>query len=114
MPPSVPCSVHVGGQGAIRELRHEIAIMSHMHHPRVVQFLGACTRNQPWLIMFEYMPGGALSTLLGAARRPGGGGGRNRMRRCRGTSIGGDDRPSPSLPPADSCRFSPVPLALDD
>jgi len=32
--------VNVGGAGAIRELRHEIAIMSHMHHPRVVQVSG--------------------------------------------------------------------------
>jgi serine/threonine protein kinase len=57
-------AVNVGGTGAVRELRHEIAVMSHMHHPRVVQFLGACTRAQPWLVIFEYMPGGALSTLL--------------------------------------------------
>lgn len=49
---------------ATRELRHEIAVMSHMHHPRVVQFLGACTRQHPWFIIFEYLPGGALSTLL--------------------------------------------------
>ena len=49
---------------AVQELRHEIAVMSHMHHPRVVQFLGACTRGQPWLIMFEYLPGGALSGIL--------------------------------------------------
>jgi len=49
---------------AVAELRHEIAVMSHMHHPRVVQFLGACTRGQPWLIMFEYLPGGALSNVL--------------------------------------------------
>ena len=49
---------------AVNELRHEVAVMSHMHHPRVVQFLGACTRGQPWLIMFEYLPGGALSSIL--------------------------------------------------
>jgi tRNA A-37 threonylcarbamoyl transferase component Bud32 len=49
---------------AAAELRHEIAVMSHMHHPRVVQFLGACTRQLPWFIVFEYLPGGALSTLL--------------------------------------------------
>lgn len=56
----------LGGNGstAIQELRHEIAVMSHMHHPRVVQFLGACTRSQPWLIIFDYLQGGALSTIL--------------------------------------------------
>ena len=58
-------NLHSGNaSSAVVELRHEIAVMSHMHHPRVVQFLGACTRGQPWLIMFEYLPGGALSTVL--------------------------------------------------
>jgi serine/threonine protein kinase len=57
--------VHVGtNASSIKEIRHEIAVMSLMHHPRVTQFLGACTRSQPWLIVFEYMSGGALSTLL--------------------------------------------------
>ncbi len=56
--------MNLGATGAVRELRHEVAVMSHMHHPRVVQFLGACTRSQPWLVIFEFMPGGALSTVL--------------------------------------------------
>ena len=38
--------------------------MSHMHHPRVVQFLGACTRSMPWLILFEYLPGGTLTSIV--------------------------------------------------
>lgn len=29
-----------------------------------MQFLGACTRGQPWLIVFEYLAGGALSAIL--------------------------------------------------
>jgi len=53
-----------GASSAAAELRHEIALMSHMHHPRVVQFLGACTRGQPWIIVFEFLPGGALSTIM--------------------------------------------------
>jgi hypothetical protein len=58
-------NLHSGNaSSAVSELRHEIAVMSHMHHPRVVQFLGACTRGQPWLIMFEFLPGGALSSVL--------------------------------------------------
>ena len=38
-----------------------------MHHPNTVQFLGACTRKQPFMIITEYMPGGSLADLL---RRP--------------------------------------------
>ena len=30
----------------------------------MVQFLGACTRSQPWLIVSEYMSGRALSQLI--------------------------------------------------
>jgi hypothetical protein len=48
----------------LTEVRHEIAVMSHMHHPRVVQFLGAYTKTQPWLILFEYLRGGSVSSVL--------------------------------------------------
>jgi serine/threonine protein kinase len=54
----------VTGTTAIEDLRHEIAVMSHMHHPRVVQFLGASTRAKPWLILFEYLPGGTLTSIV--------------------------------------------------
>ena len=59
-------NVAAGGAGAIAELRHEIAVMSHMHHPRVVQFLGACTRQQPWLLLSEFMKGGSVAQALAA------------------------------------------------
>jgi len=52
----------------LSEQRHEIAVMSHMHHPRVVQFLGACTRSQPWLLLSEYMKGGSVAALLERGR----------------------------------------------
>ena len=35
-----------------------------MHHPNTVQFLGACTRKQPFMIVTEFMPGGSLADLL--------------------------------------------------
>jgi hypothetical protein len=59
-------NVLAGGAGAIAELRHEIAVMSHMHHPRVVQFLGACTRQQPWLLLSEFLKGGSVAAALQA------------------------------------------------
>ena len=49
---------------AIQLMRHEIAVMAHMHHPRVTQFLGACTKGDPWLVLFEYLKGGSLATIL--------------------------------------------------
>jgi serine/threonine protein kinase len=55
---------------AVADLRHEIAVMSHMHHPRVVQFLGACTRVTPWLIVFEYLPGGTLQHAVDEGNFP--------------------------------------------
>ena len=57
---------------ASEDLRHEIAVMSHMHHPRVVQFLGACTRQMPWLILFEYLPGGTLASIVDRPEHTGG------------------------------------------
>lgn len=35
-----------------------------MHHPNTVQFLGACTRRQPFMIVTEYMAGGSLADLI--------------------------------------------------
>lgn len=35
-----------------------------MHHPHTVQFLGACTQRQPFMIVTEYMAGGSLADLL--------------------------------------------------
>ena len=36
------------------------------HHPRVVQFLGACTRQQPWLLLSEFLKGGSVASALQA------------------------------------------------
>ena len=52
------------GSSAIVEMRHEIAVLAHMHHPRVVQFLGACTKGKPWLILSEYLRGGSVAAVL--------------------------------------------------
>jgi serine/threonine protein kinase len=53
-----------GRAAALQEIRHEIALMAHMHHPRVVQFLGAYTKSEPWLILFEYLKGGSVASVL--------------------------------------------------
>lgn len=56
---------------ALTELRHEIAVMAHMHHPRVVQFLGVFTKGEPWLILFEFMKGGSVASWLDKRRERG-------------------------------------------
>ena len=48
--------------------RREISLLAHMHHPRVVQFLGACTIGEPWLIVQEYCPGGTLLSEVKKSR----------------------------------------------
>ena len=52
------------GAAALGEMRHEIAVLAHMHHPRVVQFLGACTKGRPLLVLSEYLRGGSVAQAL--------------------------------------------------
>jgi serine/threonine protein kinase len=52
------------GASALSELRHEIAVLAHMHHPRVVQFLGAYTKGRPLLVLSEYLRGGSVAQAL--------------------------------------------------
>lgn len=42
------------------DLCNEISIISHLRHPRLVLFLGACTLNEPLMLLYEYMPNGSL------------------------------------------------------
>ena len=48
------------------EFRRELAIVNHLAHPNIVQFLGACTNSMPLCIVTEFMPGGNLADLLSA------------------------------------------------
>jgi Protein tyrosine and serine/threonine kinase len=38
-----------------------------MHHPNLVQFLGACTRSKPYMLVLEYLPGGRWGCAAQAA-----------------------------------------------
>lgn len=45
------------------EFAVEMNVISRLHHPNILQFLGACTaRFSPQLIVMEYMPNGTLET----------------------------------------------------
>ena len=62
-PVAVKQMADLGGAAAV-EARHEIAVLAHMHHPRVVQFLGACTKGRPWLILSEFLRSGSVADVL--------------------------------------------------
>jgi len=42
------------------DLINEISIISRLRHPNLVLFLGACTLNEPILLIYEYMENGNL------------------------------------------------------
>ena len=51
-------------------------MLQKVHHPHCVQFLGASTHSQPYLIVTEFLPGGSLCDLFklvqrGLAEHPG-------------------------------------------
>lgn len=42
-------------QIAIGDFRTEMGTLRRIHHPNAVQFLGACTRSHPYIIVTELM-----------------------------------------------------------
>ncbi|KAL4446296.1 hypothetical protein ABPG77_003103 [Micractinium sp. CCAP 211/92] len=52
---------------ALGDFRGEIEILRRVHHPNAVQFLGACTKKEPYILVTELMSGGSLAD---AFRRP--------------------------------------------
>eukprot|EP00887_Chlorella_sp_A99_P006013 scaffold27.g6013.t1 len=52
---------------ALGDFRGEIEILRRVHHPNAVQFLGACTRKEPYILVTELMTAGSLAD---AFRRP--------------------------------------------
>lgn len=42
------------------DLINEISIISHLRHPNLVLFLGACCINEPLLLLYEYLPNSSL------------------------------------------------------
>ncbi|BFZ05522.1 hypothetical protein BsWGS_08561 [Bradybaena similaris] len=49
---------------ALKDFLEEAAIMKEMKHPNLVQLLGVCTREPPFYIVTEFMPGGNLLDYL--------------------------------------------------
>ncbi|UYV74394.1 ABL1 [Cordylochernes scorpioides] len=49
---------------ALKDFLEEASIMKEMRHPNLVQLLGVCTREPPFYIVTEFMPGGNLLDYL--------------------------------------------------
>ena len=46
----------------------EVSVMQVISHPCIVQLLGVCTRELPFLLVMEYMPKGNLLMYLRGVR----------------------------------------------
>lgn len=44
------------------DLINEISVISHLRHPRLVLFMGACTIKDPLILLYEYLPNGSLDS----------------------------------------------------
>ena len=40
--------------------RTELNVLQKVHHPHATQFLGAVTTSQPYMLVYEFLPGGSL------------------------------------------------------
>lgn len=47
---------------SIQEFRSELKSLSSIRHPNIIQFFGACTLTEPYIIVIEYMSRGNLET----------------------------------------------------
>ena len=58
----VKCLKYNNNNEEYEDLLNEISIISHLRHPNLVLFLGACTICDPILILYEYMHNGSLKS----------------------------------------------------
>jgi len=49
---------------AMLEFRTELGLMQRLHHPHVVQFLGACSTSSKPILVLEFMAGGSLDRIF--------------------------------------------------
>lgn len=53
------------------EFQQEVSLVQGLHHPHVVQFIGACTKETPYLIVTELALGGSLADVFNMRVQPG-------------------------------------------
>lgn len=56
----VKCLKHNNNDIEYQDMINEISVISHLRHPNLVLFLGACTISDPLLLLYEFMPHGSL------------------------------------------------------
>jgi serine/threonine protein kinase len=56
----VKCLKHNNNDIEYQDMINEISVISHLRHPNLVLFLGACTITDPLLLLYEFMPHGSL------------------------------------------------------
>ncbi|KAK9810142.1 hypothetical protein WJX72_005510 [[Myrmecia] bisecta] len=49
---------------ALGDFRSELEVLRKVHHPNAVQFLGACTKQEPYVLITELMTGGSLADAM--------------------------------------------------
>lgn len=49
---------------ALGDFRSELEVLRKVHHPNAVQFLGACTKQEPYVLVTELMTGGSLADAM--------------------------------------------------
>jgi serine/threonine protein kinase len=70
-PVAVKRMLHVQTEGTLQPMEQEVAILTLMRHPNVVQCLGAAlTNGQRPCVVLELMEGGSLADAIHEARRP--------------------------------------------
>ncbi|KAJ1474270.1 kinase-like domain-containing protein [Baffinella frigidus] len=55
---------NISSKVARQDLVNEISLISHLRHPALVLFLGACTKSEPVIILSEFMAGGNLEDFI--------------------------------------------------
>jgi serine/threonine protein kinase len=53
-----------GTDTAVAALEHEIAVLSDLRHPQIVQYLGTARSENALTVLLEFVPGGSLASLL--------------------------------------------------
>lgn len=53
---------HDNTEADYNDLINEISVISHLRHPRLVLFMGACTISDPLILLYEYLPNGSLDS----------------------------------------------------
>ena len=56
----VKCLKHNNNDIEYQDMINEISVISHLRHPNLVLFLGACTITDPLLLLYEFMPHSSL------------------------------------------------------